>query len=257
MEPEKKLGERWVEFLNTESGFSKAISAMILICLPFVGFGLGIKYKEAISEVSKSILLYAKQDSSEVKVGQEESASLEVNVLRIISEFAQKSWKEVLPNYDNKAGELLTAVVMGMPTNTGEVQRLMKVENSKSFADAPEMRAGYENWIKLCVADSFINRDLKNTLKRCRIKDNYPNGGVWEKSDRDDYLSAPDDITSAAQVMPYMLTGYAYYKSGDINKTKYYWEQVIDHQRREEAQYGKNNDGLYQEIMSVVDTSGI
>lgn len=103
--------------------------------------------------------------------------------------------------------------------------------------DAPDLRSFTSAYTKTCIAESIIYDDLKNTLQRCGKKDMKPTDIQWIENS----VTIVDDINASSQILPYFLTGVAYYVEGDSSRVDYYFRQIKLHRQVGIEQYGEND----------------
>ena len=118
-----------------------------------------------------------------------------------------------------------------------EARDKLEVRFSEGVEDAPEMRAVSLVHTKLCVAESIINNDLQRTTEICG---------------RPQDLLYPDDITASMQVLPYFVSGMAYYADGDKEKANDYFEQITSHKKSIAEQYGEGSLDTAGEVYKMI-----
>jgi hypothetical protein len=104
------------------------------------------------------------------------------------------------------------------------------------------MRAFTEAQAKLCLAEGIVQKQVPNTLKYCQIKDSYPKDYSWQDK--------ADDLVGLAQILPFAQVGEYYYSQNQPQKSAYYYQQVINHQKYLQL---KGFDGLldYQDLQKI------
>lgn len=162
------------------------------------------------------------------------NAPTEENVRELLRAFARKTWRSVIlegaDDFDKANALLLAAIDSGGVDLRRRIAREKKKLQTVECADAPEWRARSEADRKLGIAEAMSRNDLRNVIRYCGERDGRP-----REIDPD-----VDDITAAAQILPWFLAGYARHRDGDLEGARYYLSQVEVFHRKGVMTWGES-----------------
>lgn len=148
-----------------------------------------------------------------------------------ITQFASEGGNEAIPQWSLEYQENLKRVLGGEEVAEARLVELMADLKTKVYADAPELRTAYINYIQTCTALSLSLKQPEKILERCGYPDVYPEPVDWHGPHGVEFgLSETDDITASAQTLPYLVIAEHYWQRGDRERAKYYYEQIINHE---------------------------
>ncbi len=167
--------------------------------------------------VGTVFVLYYKDDVTPDR----EADLFDEDVLLILEEFAEKDWwEETIPYFAEQlppAGELLLA---SLNFKNEDVKTKIKEASQQLdeilIADEPQARAFKEVSTQLCLAESIVYDDLKNTVQRCGYEPAFS-------------FESADDLTAVAQVIPFFVNGLVYYYEEQHAEAERYFEQINLH----------------------------
>jgi len=240
---------------NSSTDLLKAVFSFILLSFLFLGLMFGLSFMARngsiyekdiipVENIEDDNALPVEGSENQIEEVEEDTRSNAEKVLGemmiqgILLDFAdQENYSKISDN------GVMRSAVMG--ESEGLADRITEAEQSLSeraetLQDAPDMRSFYNAQIKVCVAKSISNDDLKNT---CEIFG--PLGADF---------SDPDDLTAAEAILPYFLMGMAYYQDGEYETAKAYFDKIREHKaagivRWEDADFPlQGNDQIYARI---------
>lgn len=143
------------------------------------------------------------------------------------------NFSQILLSAVNKTDPSLSTVISATKVGVANIE----------LADAPEGRAFMLAMTRLCLAEVFLNNNFTDAVSVCGRWDNYPNSIDWD--------STADDLTAEAQVLPYLISGQALYKT-DKPKAEYYLNQISLHNQALTQVFKQNwkPSELYQRILN-------
>lgn len=219
---------------NSRMDLLKAVLSFILLSFLFLGlmfalsfmarnssnYGKGPVPAEKTGEtLNENDILPVEGSESQVEEVEVDTRS---NVEKVLGEMMIQGILLDFADQENysKIGDnrVLRAATMG--ENEGLADRIAAAEQNLSerselLQDAPDMRSFYNAQVKVCIAKSISNNDLKNT---CEISD--PLGVDF---------SEPDDLTATEAILPYFLMGLSYYEDGEYETARTYFEKIREH----------------------------
>jgi hypothetical protein len=219
---------------NKVTWYSKLGAVLVVIIAVALGFYFWNEYQK-VQVLENSIpAIESSRNSQKDRSVELTSEVLERdNVNTALQSFAkQETYLELEGLGENEI--LLDAVSFNhknLDDRIAESQRVFDEQFHEGAGDSIDARAILYAYTKLCLADSIVNNDLKNTLDRCEIDDIYPTDTEW-------YDYKANDLTASAQVVPYFLVGVAYYEENDIERARYYFDQILQHEKAMTDQYG-------------------
>lgn len=198
------------------------IKYLLVVAVLAVIFG-GLSYWQ-YREMQKEKL------TGEMNIPEKDATSQQIilsdeEIIEILREFAQK---RTISFNDVGANEILLDTLEFKDANIkNRIQELIKKfeDLSEKIADAPDLRSWKIQRIKVCIAESIILNDLRNTIQRCGYEPNFSFTGT-------------DDLLADAQVLPFFINGFTYYFENNYLKADYYFGQVkLHHVFLEDTEY--------------------
>jgi hypothetical protein len=176
---------------------------------------------------------------------EEAPAGNELNAYKVLHE---GSVREILMEFADKKSitDITDGGVLADALNSQNVDMKAKIsaveanleKHAGELEDAPDARSFDTARVKVCIAKSIVDDDMKNA---CELSDplNAKFGDV-------------DDINALEEILPYFLRGAAYYENGDYSTAKAYLDKVKEHRQAGIVRWNDAdfplNDGTYKKM---------